>query len=79
MGKRLKSWFFKTVEALVIIITWYVKPNETMAINKFQRSWLTFELSAYVAHIGVPSIYQNIAFSQTIRPIELKFHVKTPY
>ena len=22
----------------VIILTWYVKPNETMAINKFQRS-----------------------------------------
>ena len=50
-----------------------------MAINKFQRSWLTFDLSAYVAHIGVPSIYLNIVFSQTIGPIELKFLVKTPY
>ena len=50
-----------------------------MAINKFQRSRLTFDLSAYVAHIGVPSIYCNIFFSQTIGPIELKFHVKTPY
>ena len=39
-------FFLKTVEALVIILTWYVKPNETMAINKFQRSRLTFELSA---------------------------------
>ena len=47
-----------------------------MAINKFQRSRLTFDLSAY---IGVASIYQNIVFSQTIGPIELKFHVKTPY
>ena len=50
-----------------------------MAINKYQRSRLTFDLSAEVAHIGVPSIYYNIVFSQTIGPIELKFHVKTPY
>ena len=50
-----------------------------MAINKFQRSRLTFALSAKVAHIVVPSIYKNIVFSQTIGPIELKFHVKTPY
>ena len=50
-----------------------------MAINKFQRSRLTFALSAKVAHIVVPSIYFNIVFSQTIGPIELKFHVKTPY
>ena len=45
----------------------------------FQRSGLTFDLSALVPHIGVTSIYQNIVFSQTIGPIELKFHVKTPY
>ena len=50
-----------------------------MAINKFQRSRLTFALSAKVAHIVVPSIYSNIVFSQTLGPIELKFHVKTPY
>ena len=30
--------FFNTVEAKVIILTWYVKLNETLAINKFQRS-----------------------------------------
>ena len=47
-----------------------------MAINKFHRSRLTFALSAKVAHIVVQSIYQNIVFSQTIDPIELKFHVK---
>ena len=47
--------FLNTVEALVIILTWYVKPNETMALNKFQRSRLTFNFSAKVAHIGVPS------------------------
>ena len=50
-----------------------------MAINKFQRSRLTFALSAKVTHMVVPSIYQNIVFSQTVGPIELKFHVKTPY
>ena len=50
-----------------------------MAINKFQRSRLTFALSAKVAYIVVTSIYQNIVFSQTIGSIELKFHVKTPY
>ena len=44
-----------TVEAKVIILTRYVKPNETMAINKFQR--LTFNFSAKVAHIGVLSIH----------------------
>ena len=48
-------------------------------MNKFQRSRLTDALSAKVTHIVVPSIYQNIVFSQTIGPIELKFHVKTPY
>ena len=42
----LKISFLKTVEAKVIILTWYVEPNETMAINKFQRSMLTFDLSA---------------------------------
>ena len=33
------------MEALVIILTWYIQPNETMAINKFQSSRLTFDLS----------------------------------
>ena len=50
-----------------------------MAVNKFQRSRLTFALSAKVAHIVVPSIYKNIIFSQTIGPIQLKLHVETPY
>ena len=37
----------KTVEALVIILTWYVKPNETVAINSFKgQGWpLTCQLS----------------------------------
>ena len=47
--------FLNTVDALVIIVTWYVKPNETMAINKFQRSRMTFDLSAKISHIGVPA------------------------
>ena len=50
-----------------------------VSINKFQRSRLTFDLSAKVAHIGVPSTYLNIVFSETTWPIELKFHMTTPY
>ena len=50
-----------------------------MAIDKFQRSSLTFNFSAKVAHIGVPSTHENIVFSETTKPIELKFHMKTPY
>ena len=50
-------FFLKTVEALVIKLTWYVKTNETMAINKFQRSRLTLNFSAKVAHIGVQSTH----------------------
>ena len=56
-GIFLKDDFLKTVEAKVIIIIRYVQPNETMTINKFQRSSLTFDLSANVTRIGVPSIY----------------------
>ena len=50
-----------------------------MAINKFQRSRFTCNLSAKVAHIGVPSTHQNKVTSETTRPFELKFHMKTPY
>ena len=50
-----------------------------VSINKFQRSRLTFDLSAKVAHIGVPSTNLNIVFSETTRPIELKFHMTTLY
>ena len=50
-----------------------------MAINKFQRSTFTFNLSAKVAHIGVPSTHQNIVSSETTWPVELKFHMKTLY
>ena len=50
-----------------------------MAINKFQRSRLTFDLSAKVAHIGVPSTYLNIVFSETTWPMEIKFYMTTPY
>ena len=50
-----------------------------VSINKFQRSRLTFDLSAKFTHIGVPLTYLNIVFSETTRPIELKFHMTTPY
>ena len=50
-----------------------------MAINKFQRSRLTFDLLAKVAHIGVPSTYLNIVFSEITRPIEIEIHMTTPY
>ena len=50
-----------------------------MAINKCQRSRLTFNFSAKVAYIGVPSTHQNTVSSETTRPFELKFHMKTPY
>ena len=49
-----------------------------MAINKFQRSRLTFDLSAKVAPVGDSSIYQNMVFSETTWPVELKFHMETP-
>ena len=49
--------FLNAIEAKVIILTWYVKPNETMAINKFQKSRLTFNFSAKVVHIGVLSTH----------------------
>ena len=79
-GIFFENWIFlKTVEAKVIILSWYVKPNETMAINKFQRSRLTFNFSAKVTHIGVPSTHQNTVSSETTKPFELKFHMKTPY
>ena len=50
-----------------------------MAINKLQKSRLTFNFSAKVAHIGVPSTHKNIVSSETTRPFELIFHMKTPY
>ena len=46
-----------------------------MAINKFQRSRSTFDLSAKVAHIGVPSTYLKIVFSKTTRLMEIIFHM----
>ena len=49
------------------------------AINKIQRSRLTFDFSSKVTHIWVLLTYQNVVFSETTRPIELKFHMKTHY
>ena len=50
-----------------------------MAINRFQRSRLPFDLSAKVALIGVTSAYLNIVFSETTGPMVIKFHLTTPY
>ena len=48
----------------------------TVVINKFQMPTMTFQP---IPLIGVPSIYENIVFSETNRPIELNFYMKTPY
>ena len=40
----LKVDFFKTIEAKVIILPWYVKPNVTMAMNKFVKNEVDLEL-----------------------------------
>ena len=47
-----------------------------MAINKFKRSRLTVQLRSLILESHQ---YIKTVFSQTIGPIELKFHVKTPY
>ena len=54
-GNFFEDDFLKTVE--VIIIKRYVQPNETMTLNKFQRSRLIFDPSAKVAPVVVLSIY----------------------
>ena len=41
-------------KTLFLLDMFLKKTNETVAINRFQRSRLTFDLSAKVAHIGVP-------------------------
>ena len=56
-GDNFEKLIFWKLLKPVIILTWYVLSNVTMAINKFQRSRLAFDLSAKAAHIGVPSIY----------------------
>ena len=38
-----------------------------------------FHLSAEVAHIGVPPIYQNTVSSETTQLINFKFHMEPPY
>ena len=48
-----------------------------MAIGKFQRSRLTFDLSAKVSHCEFHQ-YIKTVFSETTWPIELKGHMETP-
>ena len=54
-----------------IVLTLFVK-------RQFQRSRLTFDLSAEVTHIEGPSTYENTVFAETTWPIELKFHMEAP-
>ena len=56
----------------------YVQSNEKKAINKFQRSRLTFDLSAKVAHIESHQHIKTV-FSEITKSIELKFYMTTPY
>ena len=48
-----------------------------MAINKFQRSWWTFDLRSLIMESH--QYVKTIVFSQIIGPNVLKFHVKTSY
>ena len=71
-----KDDFVKTVEAKVIIITRYVQSNETMTINKFQRSRLTFQPNCYghmtkIADIPIYDINPLKIFSRTKRMMTL--------
>ena len=62
----------KPVEAKIIIVTC----NETITIDKYLRSRLTFDFLTKVTHMRLPSIYLNMFFSVTTRPIELKIELK---
>ena len=71
------NWnFLIVVEAKVNIITRYVLPYGTMVINEYQRSRLTFHLRSLILNF-----HQCIktVFSETIRLIKFKFHMKTPF
>ena len=54
-GKFFEKLIFNAVKAKVIILTLYVKTNETMAINKFQRSRLTFIKNMWIFYVFVLS------------------------
>ena len=56
-----------------------LRGNSLDVKRQFQRSRLSFDLSAKVTLFGGPSIYENTVFSETTWPIELKFHMETPY
>ena len=50
-----------------------------MAINKFQRSRLTFNFQPRSLILESHQHILNIVSSETTRPIEFKFNMKTPY
>ena len=72
-------------EMLIFLLLWKPKSLFSLdmlnlvSINRFQRSMLTFDLLSKVVHIGVPSTYQNIVFTDTTWPIEIKIHMTSPY
>ena len=56
-GNSFKSCILNTVDAKVIIFTWYVQSSV------YKQDW--------------PLTFQKL--SETIRPVEIKFHMTTPY
>ena len=72
-GKKFeKLIFLNIVETKDVIFTRYVKSNETMSINKFQRSMLIFQPRSLILESHK---YIQTVFSETTRPIELTFHM----
>ena len=64
-GNNLEKLIFSIIlETKVNIFTRYGKPNETIIIDKYLRSRLTFDLAVKVAVMG------------TTRPLEVKFHME---
>ena len=47
-----------------------------MAINKFQRSRLTFQPRSLILESRQ---HIKLFFSEIVRPIKLKYHMQTPY
>ena len=73
--------FSITVVIKVIMFNGYIKLNGTLIINKYKRSRLTFDLSANVTQIGLPSIcsyVHTIFFSETTGSAKVKFHMEHP-
>ena len=77
MMKFLKVDILKTAKVKFLILL-YVQLNETMTMNKSQKSMLVFDFSIEVANIGFPINISNISYSETFCSIEFEFHRKAP-